>query len=189
MSSYCRPQCFTPKISYKQRSVLCQSDMSNSCLSVAHWLYCSRQGLYLNYGQRSSYLIQENLAKKGIFAAKKFGTKNAAVMFLLKPIYDVARKEPESSSKHASSFLVHLSLLNPDRDPLTQWILIRIIKTERNINDKRGIIKAVLRIRDVYPVGIPDLRCLSRIPDPNFFHPGSRFKKISKSRIRICISI
>jgi len=38
----------------------------------------------------------------------------------------------------------------------------------------------VLRIRDVY---------LSLIPDPNFFHPGSRVKKIAESRIWICIRI
>jgi hypothetical protein len=33
--------------------------------------------------------------------------------------------------------------------------------------------------------GVEDPGCLSRIPDPNFFHPGSRVKKIPSSRIRI----
>jgi hypothetical protein len=34
-------------------------------------------------------------------------------------------------------------------------------------------------------VAVPE--CVSRIPDPNFFHPGSRVKKIPGSQIRISI--
>jgi hypothetical protein len=44
---------------------------------------------------------------------------------------------------------------------------------DRSVNDKMKKMKAKL--------SVADLECLSRIPDPNFFHPGSRDKKISGS--------
>ncbi len=56
--------------------------------------------------------------------------------------------------------------------------------------ETQKFIQKYIRLKDdmaVVCLSVADPECFFRIPDPNFFHPGSRIKKISGSRIRIRI--
>jgi hypothetical protein len=74
----------------------------------------------------------------------------------------------------------------PSNGPRNGFARIKIIKSNRHI------LKPVLRVRDVYPDPGSDF-FLSRIPDPNCLHPGSRilikeFKNFNPKKIQKMVS-